>query len=701
MNDLHPDQNPFLEDARGPTSVSHHGRRFFVCVMLIGVVVLTGVGAGASIWLNDLGAFEVNSSQLEAIKSWKSQDNSIIYDRKGDKIGEFFSSYHIFIPYQSIPKDLINAIIAVEDRNYWKHPGIDYMAVGRAGLAYLRNRGRYTQGASTLTQQVVRHFLLSNEKSLERKVKEISLALQLNREISKERLLEIYLNSMYLGSGAYGVGSAAWRYFGKSIDQLETHESALIAGLFQSPSRLNPHRNPRGAKRRQASVLNAMVVSANLSPKTAKELSKKPLVYQTYQPMRGSNAPYFLDFIKEEAEKLLKDSDSIKNQGLRIYTTLDQELQIIAEEALRKSEPMLDDVSEKTVPKQLANGRWKNRQIESAILVTSASSGEILAMVGGRNYSQSEFNRTTTALRSPGSAFKPIVYSLGLERGKKWSDVIYVAPVTINGHYRPRNSTSDYMTETTLLRAFYRSMNSPTITLGQDLGIDQIVAHAKKLGLYSLVRSESGSALGSSETTMLDLARMYSTFSNRGMKIEQVAITEIKDRNGKQIYLAPTLESRTTRAISPQISYLMTEGMRAVLRYGTGYSASEVSEFAVGKTGTSNQSKDNWFCGYTTDLTAIVWSGTDDFTPVLGTVHGATIALPIWKEFMVKAAVRKRPGPFVVPPGVVRTLVDSSYGSGSEAGVPMWFTEHNLPPSEHSALESLRQNGVYRNVFSQ
>jgi penicillin-binding protein 1A len=244
-------------------------------------------------------------------------------------------------------------------------------------------------------------------------------------------------------------------------------------------------------------------------------------------------------------------------------------------------------------------------------------------------------------------------------------------------------------------------MNSPTITLAQDLGIDHIKANAKKLGIYSPIKSESGSTLGSSETTMLDLARFYSTFANSGLRVEQVAITMITDRDGKEIYRSPTLADRTTKAISPQVAFLMTEGMRSVLKHGTGYAADSVSGYSVGKTGTSNQSKDNWFCGYSSDLTAIVWSGSDDFTPLSGSVHGATIALPIWKEFMTEAAKRKRPDPFSRPPGMVSTVVDPSFGHESKLGMTMWFTEHNLPPSEPSALEALRVNGNYRNVFSQ
>lgn len=656
---------------------------------------------GASLWLYGLGIFDDQSSRLETIQQWKPQDNSIIYDRNGEKIGEIFNDFHLYTPLSGIPKEFTNALLAIEDRNFWLHSGVDYVAIGRAVIAYFRTRGEYSQGASTITQQVVRHLLLTKEKSLERKVKEIALAVQLSKVMTKEALLEIYCNSMFLGNGAYGIGAATWRYFGKSLDQLALHESALIAGLFQSPSRLNPIRNPQGAKHRQKQVLNAMVSAGYITADEARAAYRMPLEYKQYQPLHGKMAPFFIDHIKQEAEKILTSTASLENQGLRIYTTLDPVLQLFAEEAIKSAEPTFNEASKQTESIQQDQDKRSIRRVEGALLVTSSTSGEILAMVGGRDYRQSQFNRTTNAKRSPGSAFKPIVFALSLENGRKWSDMIYVAPITVNGEYRPRNSTSDYLTETTLLRAFYRSMNAPAVAIGQELGIEKIMNYAKKLGLYSPIKNETGSILGSSDATMLDLARVYSTFANSGNKVEQIAITSITDRNGQEIYRAPDLAERQANSISPQIAYLITEGMRNVLIHGTGQAASSISHFAVGKTGTSNQSKDSWFCGYTTDLTAIVWSGTDDFTPVDGEFHGSTLSLPIWKSFMSKAIHHRAPEKFIPPPGVIAKSIDPSFGHESAKGIQMWFTENNLPSNEPSALESLRMQGNYRNAFSQ
>ncbi|MEZ4743013.1 MAG: PBP1A family penicillin-binding protein [Bdellovibrionota bacterium] len=691
-------ENPFLQK-EGMIKPSLT-RRIILGVFLAAFLSILGISSAIYLWLDELGVLKTNKQDLSIILDWKSPDNSLVFDKNGNKIGEFFSNYHIFVPFEKIPPSLINSIIAIEDKNFWYHNGIDIKAITRAGLAFIKNQGIITQGASTITQQVVRHFLLSNEKSITRKIKEISLAIALEKYMSKKRILEIYTNALYLGHGSYGVGSAAWRYFGKPIEKIEEHESAILAGLFQLPSHYDPHKNPEGAKERQKLVLKSLVRNGKISLKKAKQLAKRELKYKKYESIYGKKSPYFIDYIKEQATKLIKNLNSIKNHGLRIYTTLDPIMQNYAENAIMQNAHILKKAENKTVPKRNTSGGWNNRRIEAAIIVTSSKNGNILAMVGGRDYEKSKFNRTTDALRSPGSSFKPIVYSYALERGKKWSDVVYVSPVTVDGNYRPRNPKNEYLTESTLQRAFYKSMNAPTISISEQLGVSNIIEHAKRLGITSPIKNEYGTALGSSEVTMIEMAKVYSTFANSGVRVGQSAISKITDREGNILYQQPPLEERSEKVMSPQISYLITQGMRSVLQYGTGYHAASLSKWAVGKTGTSNESKDNWFCGYTSDITAIVWVGTDDYTGLAGNMRGSVLALPIWEKFMHSVIDTKEPKDFAEPSGIVSEIINPKYGNKSKDGIKMWFTEHNVPKNKLSPLEYLQTSENYRNIFS-
>ena len=681
--------------------------------------ITTGVIAASAViglfslylWLSELGVFQISDDTLKTVITQKPADNSIVYDRNGKKIGEFFNNYHVYVPYSKLPQHLVDAILAIEDRNFWRHSGYDLKAIARAAYSLMIRPGS-RQGASTLTQQIVRNFVLSRERSLTRKVLEIAYAIQLEKRLSKEKILEIYVNSLFLGNGSYGVGAAAYRYFGKPLDQLSAHETALIAGLFQSPSRYNPMRNPKAAKARQLQVIKALQQSGRLKAKDAIALTKAPLDYHAYHPINTDTAPYFIDYVREQAKKLLNEINSgnsdgakatVDGQGLRIYTTLDPELQLMAEESLSESSQILDDAQRKTMPRRSSDGRLKPATVEAAILSVHPQTGEVVAMVGGRDYQQTKFNRTWQARRSPGSAFKPIVYSLALEKKWKWSDMIFVSPITIN-NYRPRTPDADYLTETTLMRAFYRSMNTPTIELGQKLGLLNVIEHAKKLGLRSPIKEEFGTMLGSSDATMFDMARVYSSFANAGHLVEPIAIRKIMDRDGKILWKAPTLQERRATVMSPQIAFLMTQGMRAVLAMGTGYTSAHLASRAAGKTGTSNDSTDNWFCGYTPDLVTIVWTGTDEHARMVGDVTGGKIALPIWDKLMTKYFASHVAAPFTAPSGIVATTVHPKFGNRSPNGVRMYFEKGNEPAADPSPLEALslgNGTGAYRDVFTQ
>lgn len=667
-------------------------RALFRITKLLAATLTVTLGIFVLVYLYEIGIFSISNSNFTQITNYQPKENSIIFDRHKNKIGELFSHYRIYVSYDQLPLELIDAIIAIEDRRFFGHKGIDIKGILRA--IYERLKGSPTvQGGSTLTQQVVKHFLLPSEKTIERKIKEMAMALHLETILDKKKIFEIYANAMFLGNGANGVGAAAHRYFGKDLSELEPHELALIAGLFQSPSRYNPHRHPKRAKARQIDVIKALYASGKITKKLAREMIRKPLSYKSYHPLNHKLAPHFIDYIEEETRDIL--GKYIKNQGLRIHTTLDSKLQRMALASLKESRDLLGRAGRFVV----ANRPHKAKHsIEAALIATDPRNGHILAMVGGRDYTRSQFNRTIKAKRQPGSAFKPVIYSLALTRGFKWSDLLYVAPVSID-NYRPRNHSGSFLTETTMLRAFYKSINTSAIEVGYKLGIDAFLKQAKKLGITSPIRKEIGAVIGSSEVTMQDLAVMYGTFANQGVKSRPIAITKILDRKGKLLYRAPSLKRSQDRVISQQVAYLMTQGLRAVFQYGTAYKKNHMARYAAGKTGTSNASKDNWFCGYSSDLVAVVWVGSDESLPLARYATGSSLALPIWDRFMNRAIPYRKSKPIIAPKRIVSKVIHPLYGHLDRAGIKMYFIEGSEPTRDSSDLQTVSKFGKYRSIF--
>lgn len=661
-------------------------RRSAVRIVLTLGFILLGISTFL-VW--DLGRnlnLDSYESTLAPIENWTPNDNTIVLDRNGNMVSEEFSMYHRYISYENIPKFLIAAVIATEDKRFMTHSGYDPIAIARAAISRITGTSRYQQGASTITQQLVRGFTLSKEKSMFRKLQEIFLAFKLEQRMSKERILEIYLNHLFLGNGSYGVGSAAKRYFDKEISKLNRGELALIAGLFQSPSNYNPQKNYNAAIRRQREVLNALVESQELSREEANEIAGMKINIVPWSGIKLGFNRWFSTYVTNEAKRVLK-SPSIKNQGFVIHTTLDTPLQEAAVKSVLSQNGALAEIE------QLPTENDKPPlALEAALLVVDPRNGEILSMIGGRNQ-ESDFNRTVQARRSPGSLFKPVVYSLALQSGFKWSDVFFVSPISLSGDYRPRNSSKDFLSETTMLRSFYRSMNTPTMEIAERLGMPNIIEQAKKLGIKSPIKLEFGSALGQSEVTMLELAQMYSCFVNGGMSIQPFAITKIVDRNGDIVYRAPDVTLRSTPAISEEVAFLIYQGLRKVLQVGTGTRAAEYATFAGGKTGTTNESKDNWFTGVTTNSVSVSWVGADEPIAVSGDAQGATLALPIWSALMENAPFLKEALPLQAPESVQAKLVHPEFGNLSKSGIEMWFMNGDEPDKNGESLEALQADG--------
>lgn len=643
----------------------------------------------------DAEIFTAKLSDIQKIKTIKPASNTVIYDQQGNLISEQYNQYQVYTKFEDFPETIKQSILAIEDRNFFRHSGIDILAIARAALSYLKDSHNSVikQGGSTITQQVVKNILLTNEKTIERKIREIILSLYLEQVMTKEEIFEIYCNEMFLGNGSIGVTAAAKRYFDKDLKDISIDEAAFIAGLFQSPSKYNPFKNPDLAKKRQKIVLRALYANGNLNKKSYLKLRDQTLAYSPYQSLHGKHAPYYVDYILQEATKLLEQKNiSIKDSGLKIYTNLDQSLQNAVETTFKESSDLfkkMDDHQKEILEDDEGS--------QAAMLVMDRRDGRILALKGGKDFEISQFNRAINAKRAPGSVFKTITYALALQNGHQWNDQHYVSPVTI-GNYRPRSSYYRLFSQTTLLEAFYESINSPAVTIGNEMGIKNVLKFAKKLGVNTELKQETATLLGSSEITMLDLARVYSVFANQGKKVEPYGISRIENAQGDIIYEA---NPEKKQVLSQVTTELMHEGLKQVVARGTAYKARYLNGFAAGKTGTSNQSKDNWFCGYTDDLVIISWMGHDKQLPYKGYISASNTATPLWARFAQKSQKILKTKRLSEPSKVKVATVSPKFGHLDENGIPMYFVSDLYPEKDYSDLIKLEQGKNIRMDFDE
>ena len=673
-------------------SFHRHGVGYVCHVLWSGLVLFVVIGWSFTQWYKD----QPWQDQIQQIIEYKPPQSTRFYDQSSRLISESYGAHREYTSLKDIPTTLIDAVLAIEDQSFYAHSGVDFKAIIRAALHNILAL-KVIQGGSTITQQVVRSHLLSREKTFQRKFKEVMLAWHLERAISKQKILEMYLNHLFLGQNAYGVSSIAKRLFSASLKDLGVHEHALIAGLFQAPSRYNPFRDKKQARIRQIQVLKAMKSSRKISAESYRSWIKKPLRYRFHPGQTfTSHHMYTIDYARREAEAILNEKD-LRDKGYEIYTTLNPAVSDTAARAVKQMDPTF------TKLERMNKATLGDEKIEVAVMVMNIRSGEIEAVIGGRNYAQSRFNRSIQAKRSPGSLFKPVIYSFALLHGYRWSDVFYLSPITVDDTYRPRSSESEYLKETTLLRAFTSSINVTTVEVGKKLGFDRIAEHARKLGITSPIKSEYGSLIGQSEVGQLDMLRMYSTFANQGQMIEPTVISHIVDHHGEVVYRAPPREQRQTQVLPEAINFLMVKAMSSVLRYGTARSAYHLAHRAAGKTGTSNDSVDNWFCGFTSDYVVVVWVGPETPKPLLrGRVAGATLALPIWTSIIESVSAGRVAGSFAPPVGVRSFTIDGRYGHKVDRGYEAWFLAHHAPPSSPSYLKliemhkRLRGFGAYR-----
>jgi len=697
--------------------------------LLIGLLVLVSALLGATAGL--LLVYSTDLPQVEQLEHYRPGAITQLYDTQGRIIGSFALQRRVVASYDDYPPVLRDALISIEDKNFYRHWGINVWRIAGAAYRDLLSGGKM-QGASTLTMQLARNLFLSPDRSWHRKIQEAMLAIQIERRFTKPQIFTLYANQIYLGHGVYGFEAASQFYFSKPAKQLTLDEAALLAGLPKSPSYYSPINHPDHAIKRRNLVINAMLEDGKITAGPATDGRNKPLELKL-QHDSNSLAPYFTEDIRRYLENKY-GSDQVHQGGLRVYTSLDMDLQRAANQAVLDGlaayerrhgwKGHLENILSKTVTldnyqhldwddEPQVNGYvhalvtaispasaaikfgrytstisqseavWTARKPQSilkvgdivyvkvlslgpkpkirvsleqdsgaqgALVALDNSTGEIKAMAGGRDFNLSKFNRATQALRQVGSSFKPYVYTAAIDQGAKPDDTIMDGPVTFqtaSGPYVPHNYDEKFEGSITLRRALAQSRNIPALQLAQNLGIKNVIDYAHRFGITSNIPAYLPVALGAAEVTLLEQTSAYSVFPNDGVRVNPRYITKVTDYEGR------VLEedfAEVKDVISMNTARIMTSMLRDVVLHGTAISATVMKYPLAGKTGTTNNSTDAWFVGFSPSITCGVWMGFDEKKSLGPKETGAHAALPIWMDFMKIALAGKEPGEFAPPP---------------------------------------------------
>jgi penicillin-binding protein 1A len=600
-----------------------------LCLLLLGTLA-AGAAIGMVVSFNrrlpDLGA--LYAPPAEATR---------VYARDGQLVASLFQENRATVPIERVPLVLQQAVLAIEDERFYHHHGVDLRGTLRALWRNLL-AGELIEGGSTITQQLARTVFLSPERVVSRKLAEILMAVEIERRFTKAEILERYLNEVYFGHGAYGVGMAARVFFDRPVEELTLAQSAVLAGLIRAPSIYSPYRDPARVRERQRLVLARMAAVGFISRRAAAEAAAEELAFVRERNLGlvGVRAPYFVSYILPVLLERYGE-DAVYRGGLRVYTTLDLEMQAAAEAAVRRE---ID----------AAQAAGLNVS-QGALVALEPATGAIRAMIGGYDFAESQFNRAWQARRQPGSAFKPFVYLAAIASGMSPGKIIVDEPIeyeTPQGLWQPQNYGEQFVGPVRMRQALERSINIPAIRTLEEVGVGRVIAFAQRMGIASPLRADLSLALGSSEVTLLELTSAYGVFAAMGTRTEPVAIVRVEDRFGKRLDDAAP---QRTLVFGPENAYLMTDMLRGVIQRGTGRGA-DLGRPAAGKTGTTDDYRNAWFIGYTPDLVAGVWVGNDDNAP-MARVVGATVPARIWRAFMERALATVPERDWEVPAGIV------------------------------------------------
>jgi penicillin-binding protein 1A len=572
------------------------------------------------------------------------------------------------VSLKDLPPYLPRAFIAIEDRRFYSHYGVDPLGIARAAVANVMHRG-VSQGGSTLTQQLAKNLFLTQERTMQRKLQEVELALWLERKHTKNEILELYLNRVYFGSGAYGVEAAAQRYFGKPAKSVTVAEAAMLAGLVKSPSRLAPNRNPEGAEKRAQTVLAAMADAKFITDAQAQASIGHPSY--NVKALGAGTVNYVADWIGEVLDDLVGQVD----QSIVVETSIDPKLQAIAEASI------IDELAAKSVKFNVSQGA----------LVAMTPDGSVRAMVGGRNYADSQYNRAVTAKRQPGSAFKPFVYLTAIEAGLTPETIRQDAPLDVKG-WKPENYTHEYFGAVTLTQALAMSLNTVAVRLGLEVGPKNVARTAYRLGISSKLDANASIALGTSEVSLTELVGAYAPFANGGRGVAPHVVNKIRTVEGNKVLYARAPD-QPAQVIDPRHVAMMNTMMQETLLSGTARKAEIPGWSAAGKTGTSQDFRDAWFIGYTSNLVTGVWLGNDDNSPTKKATGGG-LPVEVWTRFMKTAheGVRVAALPGAQAGGMLSNLAQIS--SQIVPGTPVPATGSSRPAPTRTSVRPEAASGL-------
>ena len=711
-----------------------------------------------------------NLPQLSSLRDYQPNVITTIYADDGSPIAEYYVERRVVVPMEGMPEKLVQAFVAAEDSRFFEHEGIDLSGILRALWKNIKARG-IVQGGSTITQQVTKSLLLTPERSLTRKIREAILAYRIEKYLSKEEILALYLNQIYLGHGAYGVEVAAQNYFGKHVEELNLAECAMLAGLPQAPSRYSPYRHPQRAKERQVYALNRMVADGYISAAQAAEALAVPVDIKERKDWNIGKVPYFTEHIRRYLEEKY-GSDTLYREGLQVYTTINTAFQKTAQQAVKEGlydldkrqgyrgpfaqlgreeiESFLLDLrtsseddsieqgaivkgvvvavssAEKKVTVRLSEGRgvlpvqhmeWARKpnpdiasgtikirdpakvlrvgdvilvkllesdektgewllaleqepEVQGALLCMENATGQVKAMVGGFDFSKSQFNRAIQSRRQPGSSFKPFTYAAALDKGYTPATIIIDSPVIYSDEqmdwkWKPKNYKEKFYGPTLFRTALISSRNVVTIKILRDIGIDYVIDYARRFGITAALSRDLSLALGSSGLSLLELTNAYSVFANLGELVTPIFISKILDRHGNVL---EEHQPQRERVVDKDTAYIMTHLLEEVVKYGTGWRARALRRPAAGKTGTTNKQQDAWYLGYTPTYVTGVWVGFDDDRKLGKFETGSRAASPIWVDFTREILKGKPIKVFQVPDNVVFAKIDAKTGLLAKPG---------------------------------
>lgn len=609
------------------------------------------------------------------------EESSHVYDQDGKELCQFWKEKRTVVPLAKISKHVLNAILAMEDHDFYRHRGYDLGGIVRAGWANLR-AAKIEQGGSTLTQQLAKNTFLDSSRSYWRKLQEVWLARKIEKRYSKSQILESYINRIYWGSGFYGVEEASQGYFGKPASQLRLSEAALLAGITAAPSVYSPHANREVSMKRRDLVLEAMA-SYGFATAAEVEAARHDRVEVRPKAKETSRLAYAVDAVRAEVLETLGYQKTFAG-GLRVYTTIDAKMQLAAQETVGNQLARIER-DYKLVKQSRPNAATAHNatdELQGALLSMSVQSGEIIAVVGGRNFIESKFNRALYGKRQPGSAFKAIVYAAALNAGMTPATVIEDAPLefqTDEGLYRPTNSDRTFSGAMTVRTALRKSVNSVAVQAGQAVGINRVVDLAHAMGLEGPLPAVISLPLGSGEATLFEMVRAYSVFPNQGKLVHPILLRRIEDKRGQVLYEA---KPEAHRVLSPEVAFLMTSMLMDAVNRGTGAGvrAAGFQMPAAGKTGTTNDYKDAWFIGFTPEVVTGVWVGYDQPREIARRAYGARLAVPLWTAYMKQLSPSTKQ--FARPPGIVEQLICAETGLLATPDcdvISEYFTQSNTP----------------------